>query len=189
MCGRYYIEIDEKDLQEICDEVERNTNQLPGQISFKMSGEIFPTDIVPVQTGVNKYEAMKWGFWGINNKPLINARSESVLEKPTFRQSMLDHRCLIPASGYYEWKKVGTEKQKYKFYLPNQPIYLAGCFRQEKDNPLCSFVIITKDAACGLEEIHPRMPVIIPEKHIADWFEVGMNVLNTAVDRLEFTAV
>jgi putative SOS response-associated peptidase YedK len=99
MCGRYYIEIDEKELQDIVDAVEKNIKEYPEQTTIKMSGEIFPTDIVPVQTGLNRYAAMKWGFVGFDGKPLINARSETALEKPMFRQAMLERRCLIPASG------------------------------------------------------------------------------------------
>ena len=111
MCGRYYIEIDERELRQIADEIEKKTKGPPGQMTLKAGGEVFPTDVVPVQTGINQYLPMKWGFVGFDGKPMINARSETALEKPMFRQSMLERRCLIPASGYYEWQKTGKAKR------------------------------------------------------------------------------
>jgi putative SOS response-associated peptidase YedK len=154
-------------------------------LSLKTEGEIFPGDTVPVQTGVDCYEPMKWGFAAFDGKLIINARSETAAEKPMFREAMLTRRCLIPASGYFEWKKDGKKKTKYAFHLPNSPLYLAGCFHQEKDSPLPVFVILTRDAVNGLEEIHDRMPVIIPEERIIDWFSSG-DVFSDAQTELEY---
>ena len=189
MCGRYYIEIDEKELRDIVDAVEKNIKEYPEQTTIKMSGEVFPTDIVPVQTGLNRYAAMKWGFIGFDGKPLINARSETALEKPMFRQAMLERRCLIPASGYYEWKKSGSRKIKHRIYLPGEPIYFAGCYRQEKDSPISNFVILTRQAAGGLETIHSRMPVIIPKMHADAWFGGEPGAMKYAVRELVYEAV
>jgi putative SOS response-associated peptidase YedK len=99
MCGRFYISIDEKVLKEIVEEIERNNPPQPEQLEIKFDGDIFPTDVAPVQTGVKKYRAMRWGFAGYDRKPIINARSETALTKPTFHESMLQRRCLIQASG------------------------------------------------------------------------------------------
>jgi len=123
MCGRYFIEISEKELQDIAREIEKKTKGVPEQITLclKASGDIFPTDIVPVQTGVDQYQPMKWGFVGFDGKPMINARSETALEKPMFQKAMLERRCLIPASGYYEWQKSGAKKVKHIFRLPSSP--------------------------------------------------------------------
>lgn len=189
MCGRYYIEIDEKELQDIVDAVEKNIKDSYEQPTIKFSGEIFPTDVVPVQTGLNQYAAMKWGFVGFNGKPLINARSETVLEKPAFRQAMLERRCLIPAGGYYEWQKSGNKKTKYRFYLPGEPLYFAGCYRQEQDSPIGNFVILTRQAAGGIEAIHHRMPVIIPKTHIETWLCEGPEAMDFAVRELLREAV
>lgn len=186
MCGRYYIEIDEKELQEICEEVQKNQQENARQLIIKFSGEIFPTDMVPVQTGINQYQAMKWGFSGFDGRPVINARSETALEKAMFKKPMLERRCLIPASGYYEWRK--CPKTKYQFYLPGSPIYLAGCYRQEKDNPLGSFVILTRQAASSIEEIHQRMPVIIPREHIGFWLE-SPSAIEYASEEIAYKAV
>jgi putative SOS response-associated peptidase YedK len=170
MCGRYYIEIDDRELQDICDAIARDKQDREEQLEIKLHGEIFPTDIVPVQTGPGKYQAMKWGFAGFDGKPVINARSETAMIKPMFRDSMQSRRCLIPASGYYEWSKGGGKKTKYRFYIPENPLYLAGCYRKEPGSPALSFVILTRDACGGAEAIHNRMPVILPRAGIEPWF-------------------
>lgn len=188
MCGRYYIEIDKSELEDICRQVQQNTQKEAEQLTFNMqSGEVFPTNIVPIRTGDSAYAAMKWGFTAYDGKLLINARSETALEKPTFKKSLLERRCLIPASGYYEWQKQGTVKQKYSFYMPDKkPIYMAGCYRQEEGNPISSFVILTKAASQSLREIHDRMPVIIPEDRIHAWLYDSPDVMNEAIEGLLF---
>ena len=146
MCGRYYIEIDEAELREIISEVEKKTEIYQGELNLKTSGEIFPTDIVPVQVGINEYLSMKWGFVAFNGRPVINARSETALSKPMFQENMLLRRCLIPASGYYEWQKSGSKKIKHQLYVPQSPIYFAGCYRQEENSAIFNFVILTQQA-------------------------------------------
>ena len=189
MCGRYYIEVDEKDLEDIVNEVEKKMRKYPEQLTLKTSGEIFPTDIVPVQVGVNEYLPMKWGFVGFNGKPVINARSETALDKPMFQKAMLERRCLIPASGYYEWQKIGSQKTKFKLYVPDSPLYLAGCYREEANSSLFNFVILTRQAGSGIENIHDRMPVIITHKHKEKWLYENPNALEYAVMDLEYEAV
>ena len=187
MCGRYYIEIDKEELEEICKQVQQN---IAGdeQLSFNMeSGEVFPTNIVPVRVGDSEYKAMKWGFTGFDGKPIINARSETATEKPTFKKPMQTGRCLIPASGYYEWQKVGTKKQKYSFLLPeNKTMYMAGCYRVEEGSSLYRFVILTRAASTILKEIHERMPVIIPVWKIHDWLDNGSDTMNHSIGDLAF---
>ena len=171
MCGRYYIEIDDRELQNICDAVQKKQQEeeTGEQLEIKLCGEIFPTDIVAAMTGLNEYRPMKWGFGGFDKKPLINARSETALTKPAFKESMYQRRCLIPASGYYEWKKDGNKKIKHQIHIPGQAMYFAGCYKKDKGEPLPRFVILTRAAAHGLEEIHERMPVIIPKKFTRSW--------------------
>lgn len=173
MCGRYYIEIDDKELAEICQAVVQQKQDESEQLEIKFSGEVFPTDIVPVITRQGRYLPMKWGFSGFDGRPVINARSETALTKPMFREPMLTQRCLIPASGYYEWKRADGKKIKHRIYIPGGPIYMAGCFRQEKGRPCASFVILTKAASGGAETIHDRMPVIIPKAHADGWLSGG----------------
>ena len=186
MCGRYYIEIDESELQDIVNEVEKKTGEYQGELNLKTSGEIFPTDIVPVQTGINEYWPMKWGFVGYNGKPVINARSETALQKPMFKLSMQDRRCLIPASGYYEWKKDGSKKTKCRIYSPGEPMYLAGCYRKDKDSNLFNFVVLTRPADYGIENIHDRMPVIVPQTHIKTCLYESPDVIEYVIQDLRY---
>jgi len=181
MCGRYYVEIDDEELRDICEAVREKQQEEDNQLEIKLSGEMFPTDIVPVQTGLGEYRPMVWGLRGFGKGPLINARSETVLIKQAFQESIVKRRCLIPASGYYEWKSDGNKKRKYKIYLSGKPIYLAGCYRQEKGEPLPRFVILTREAVHGLEEIHERMPVIIPKSRVKDWLYDSPDAMDEAL--------
>jgi len=189
MCGRYYIAIDEDELREIGDEAEAivaSIPTLPEPIAVKTQGEIFPTDVVPVKTGKNRIVPMKWGFISFDKKTIINARSETALQKPTFKKPMLENRCLIPASGYYEWRRGEEKKIKYQFYAPGRPVYFAGCYRREKGSPLCHFVILTRQAVNGLEKFHDRMPVIIPKELFNDWLYESPRAIDSAVIELAF---
>jgi len=191
MCGRYYVEIDDRELQDICDAVHKKHQEEENseQLEIKLYGEIFPTDIVPIIIGSNKYLPMKWGFSGYDKRPLINARSETALTKSTFQESMLSRRCLIPASGYYEWKKTGSQKIKHRIYIPGQPIYFAGCYRQEKDERLPRFVILTRAASHCLEEIHDRMPVILPKGYAREWLYDDPSAMDKALTELSVSVV
>ena len=178
MCGRYYIEMDDGELDEIVREAEKNVQAYTGtgQIMMKTRGEIFPTDIVPVLTAPGRIQAMQWGFTLSKGGPVINARCETVFEKTMFQQAMADKRCLIPASGYYEWASIpgSRKKEKYTFQAPGSVLYFAGCYRMEKTSPVSRFVILTRQAIGGAESIHDRMPVMVPGERIADWLKEGL---------------
>jgi putative SOS response-associated peptidase YedK len=201
MCGRYYIEVSDATLKEIAEEIMRKMAGSPGfeQLSLKLSGEVFPTDIVPVQTALGTYQPMRWGFSGFKaprstrgslGRPIINARSETVLEKPTFRNAVLEHRCLVPASGYYEWKKTGNSKTRYKLYIPGQPVYFAGCYRREPEPglefDLPRFVILTQAAASGIAMIHDRMPVAFSPDQAMLWLSEGNAALGQSLQELSY---
>ena len=175
MCGRYYIDLSLDALLRICEEVQRRQSQLQGceQLQIKFSGEVFPTDIVPVQTGMGSYQPMRWGFVGPNKRPVINARSETALEKPMFHTSMAKRRCLVPAAGYYEWKQAGGRKIKHRLFISSQPLFFAGCYRLEQGEAVPRFVILTQKAAPAITGIHDRMPVIIAPQHAERWLCQG----------------
>ena len=189
MCGRFYIEIDERELQDIVNAVKKNIQENPEQLTIKFSGEIFPTETVPVQTGSGRYLAMKWGFIAYNGRPVINARSETALEKPMFKQPMLERRCLVPASGYYEWLKEGNKKSKYQLFIPGSLLYFAGCWRQEKERGANTFMILTQPAAESIAFIHERMPVIIPHNQRDAWLNGSPDVMHDAVAELSYRRV
>lgn len=122
-------------------------------------------------------------FWGLvpswskdtkNSHHLINARAETIREKPSFRTAFHKRRCLIVANGYYEWQKL--ESGKHAFYIhrqDNQLFAFAGLWEhwQQEQNTLYSCSIITMEAAELLRPIHERMPVIIPQSHYHQWLD------------------
>jgi putative SOS response-associated peptidase YedK len=121
-------------------------------------------------------QLMRWGLipsWAkdaaIGNK-LINARSETVMEKPSFRAAFKYRRCLIPADGFYEWKKLERRKQPYYFYLHNHnPFAFAGLWESWNDILTCT--ILTTKANERVQPIHERMPVILHPKDYDRWLD------------------
>ncbi|MBC8310113.1 MAG: SOS response-associated peptidase, partial [Planctomycetes bacterium] len=112
----------------------------------------------------------------------FNARSETVSEKATFRNAW-NHgqRCVIPAVGYYEWKKEGQSKQPY-FIKPTQhaPMFLGGLYEPHRNGIPASCTIITHTASKVLSPIHPRTPTMIHPKDISKWLEGSEDLQTTS---------
>ena len=109
-------------------------------------------------------EFQRWGIPGWRGGLMINARAETVCEKPMFRRSMAAQRCVIPASGYYEWD---AGKHKYFFQVPGRPIYLAGIY-DNVDGTNC-YVVLTTAPNTSVEGIHDRMPLILSHDQVRPW--------------------
>ena len=178
MCGRYYLddEIRDERLSEQINQAMRIATKISAPM--KTSGDIRPTDIAPVIAPSRisrKMSAfpMQWGFNHPKRGMLVfNTRMETAPEKDLFVTSVDDRRCLIPASGYYEWKKLDrNKKERYAFYTENrEPLYLAGLYiRTSDEQRLPCFSILTQDADKSIKEIHPRMPVIVPYSRAEEW--------------------
>lgn len=178
MCGRYFIDLSDPELLAIAQELEKQKQASLPPLPFKTQGEIFPKDRVPIQTGKDLYQVMQWGFQAFDNRLIINARSETALDKALFAEAMRNHRCLIPASGYYEWQALQGKKQRFAFTPAQGPLFLAGCFRQEVDKPLPVFVILTREAEPAFSHIHKRMPVIIPRDRALSWLQEGLKAMS-----------
>jgi len=145
-----------------------------GSNTFR-TGEIFPGHSVPVLTASTKSDSMSvnifdWGFLNFSGDGLIiNARSESVTEKLTFKESFAERRCVIPSTGFYEWKPnpIGR-KTRCKFNLPTMAeVYMAGIWKIQDNKP--RFVLLTADANESVIEIHDRMPIIIERPLLKEW--------------------
>lgn len=174
MCGRYYIELDEQDIETLVN----ISKAIAAEEKAKAYGEICPSDTAYViacnRNMQQRLFPMKWGFPREDKKLLmINARSESALEKPAFAQSAKHRRCVIPASGYYEWghKDIQTgKKPKYAFTNPNDKlIFMAGLYMLDEKTRKPYYTILTRDAAPGIAMIHNRMPVILPRNKLDEW--------------------
>ena len=175
MCGRMYIEPEDPtgELHSILATL-RFKNEIEA-ISVKLSGEIFPSNIIPVIIEVQGSEQaavpMKWGFPRFDSKGLIiNARSETATIKPTFRQSAKNMRCIIPVSYYFEWQSKEKEKIKYSLRPSNGSLaYIAGLYKIDSHSGGQVFTVLTRQADDKISFIHNRMPVILPKQLIYEW--------------------
>ena len=124
-------------------------------------------------------ESLRWGFlapWAKDAKfAPINARSETVFTNAVFRGAIGARRCLVPASGWYEWQTVAGKKQPWRTVrLTDKPIFLAGIYSHAEPpdlGPVDTFALLTRDAAPEVAHIHDRMPVIVPEADAGDWLD------------------
>ena len=177
MCGRFAQECTIEEIQRYFDIDHVTCNPAPRH-------EIFPTqEVVTVimHNGETRLGLLHWGLiprWSKEKpkRPLINARMETLSQKPSFRESFRYRRCLVIADGYYEWKKkveTDSKKTKYFFQLPKrEPFAFAGLWDTwNKTHHSC--IIITKDAVDSIKEIHHRMPVILNRVAYREWLDPG----------------
>ncbi len=159
--------------------------------SLPLNGNIAPTNeiyIIRTESSSRILDSASWGIIAPWQKTMadarasqshaINARSESIHEKPTFRHAFRTSRCLIPATGYYEWAtSLGKYSPKQPFYISrkdNRPLSIAGIWstwQSEKGQVIQSAAIITREAVGELATIHSRMPVFMPESRWNDWLD------------------
>lgn len=120
------------------------------------AGDIVPSLVAPVMTA-GGWRAMRFGYQApYMKKALINARSETASQRAMFAPLLKTSRCLVAADAFYEWT---AEKEPFQFALPGKTMYLAGLYFEAE--PVPCFVILTREAAGRLAEVHPRMPVIL----------------------------
>lgn len=156
MCGRYYLDFDI---------LESENFDLKNSIIYETNFNITPQTKVPIFIE-NELTIATWGFFPDwiknqkNSKPLFNTRWETVQEKRTFKAAFKKHRCLVPISGWYEWKNVNDEKQPYFFYKQNELLKAAGLYWLRSSGDI-EFSIITKEAEDNLLTIHNRTPLIL----------------------------
>ena len=191
MCGRFFVATDDPELEDIIVQLEKESERMGRKLPPIRRGEVFPTNHVAALTGKGKnpYAQMQWGFKHFKGTGvIINARSESAGERPTFRKPLQEGRCLIPATYYYEWQTDGNKKTRNIMRDPKErKIYMAGLFRQEAEVDVPRFVILTRAAARQIQSIHDRMPVILDEAGREEWLSDSPdvdNVLRGAVDRI-----
>ncbi|MCB9774756.1 MAG: SOS response-associated peptidase [Nitrospiraceae bacterium] len=139
------------------------------------------------ESGQRECMELKWGLvpsWAkdpsIGNK-LINARGETVAEKPAFRKAFKQQRCLVWADGFYEWKEEGNIKQPYYVRFKDQRLFsFAGLWERWEKNeahPLETCTLITTAPNAVMEPIHHRMPVILSSKDYADWLDPSLQTI------------
>ena len=171
MCGRYYVDDDtareiEKLVRQVDEKMKRKTAPCKVEIAAK---DIHPTETAPILVFSGFGLECQWqkrGFPGFQRGQVIfNARCESAMEKPMFRDAVLHRRAVIPAAGFYEWDR---NKQKHTFYREGRaPLFMAGCYRKYEDGD--RFVILTTQANASMEPVHDRMPLILEREEAMDW--------------------
>lgn len=173
MCGRLVNIMPDEAMARLFDAVP--SNDLPQTERYN----ICPTNDLAVavsEDGVRRLRAMRWGFlphWykTVNDGPLlINARAETVATKPAFRDAVRQRRCLVPATGFYEWTKdaEGARLPWYIHLASDDAMVLAGIWQDwERDGAvISSLAIVTCAAGGGMEALHHRMPVLLARE---DW--------------------
>ncbi len=182
MCCRYWLE-ESNELKPIVDQMMKSSLVIKWYKSYaapiKSAGEIRPADLAPViamnRSGKKSVFPMKWGF--TEKTLLMNARVETAAAKPTFKEAWERHRCIIPASYYFEWEHITSNDGKKhtgdKYLIQpkgSQITWLCGLYRFEKDMPV--FTILTKEADEGIRFIHDRMPLIMPDHLVDEWIRL-----------------
>ncbi|KPJ92952.1 MAG: hypothetical protein AMJ53_08365 [Gammaproteobacteria bacterium SG8_11] len=175
MCGRFSLT---PKIEQVIEKL-----NIINSIEFEPSYNIAPSENIAVVRYIDSQRvisAMRWGlvpFWMKEfpkSNSLINARGETVAEKPSFRNAYKKRRCLIPADGFYEWQKIGEKKQPYYIQSKNKEIFtFAGLWEQwqGEDRTIESCAILTTHANDDMKPIHHRMPVIIDPENYQQWFE------------------
>ena len=181
MCGRYLF-YDHQELSERLTNVSLDTHFLE---QFRPTWNAAPSQTLPVLVADDdrvEVRGMHWGLIPKWTKPgqrpkvtPINARSETLAEKPMFRSLISSRRCIVPSNGFYEWKRVGSHKQPYLIEPADGNLMLfAGLFDVapgEGDEPIQSFTIITTRSNDAMADLHDRMPVILDSEGVDDWLD------------------
>lgn len=180
MCGRFTNKADRKQIES---EFEV---KIKSDIELFKSYNIAPSQYVGAvrlsKDNNKEFINLKWGlvpFWAKDESfasKLINARSETLSKKASYREAYKTRRCLIPASGFYEWEKTSSGKQPHYYYLREKEVFgFGGLWEEwldkESDELVESCTIITTEANELLEKIHNRMPVIINQTDYENWLD------------------
>ena len=176
MCGRFVITSAPAALRQLFGYLE--------QPNFPPRYNVAPTQPIPVvilQNGARHFRLMRWGLvpaWVKDPRKfslLINARAETVQEKPAFKNAIRRRRCLIPADGYYEWQASGERKRPHFIYRRDrQPIGLAGLAETwigPNGEELDTVAIVTAPASADLTKLHDRVPVTIAPGDFERWLD------------------
>ena len=182
MCGRYTLTRQAL----LVDELEASLGEAAHSVWWKPRFNVAPTQPAPVvilRDGARRIEMMRWGLvpsWG--GRPgarpplMINARKESLHDKPVFRDALAHRRCLVPADGFFEWKREGKRAPAQAMYIhprDHHTFAFAGLWTRTRtdDGELMSFTIVTGPPSELVAPIHDRMPVVLAPRSYAAWLD------------------
>jgi putative SOS response-associated peptidase YedK len=191
MCGRFVLITD-------LSVIARDFDVPDVSVVFSPSRNISPGRHIPVVTSSGHGKMLAsylWGlipFWAKDpsvGAKLINARAETVMQKPSFKNAFVKRRCLIPADGFYEWRKTENKKVPYLFALKSGlPFAFAGLYEKwmaPDHKPVETCTIITTAANEIVQPIHDRMPVIVPKDAQGIWLNTEGTDTSTLLDILK----
>ncbi len=195
MCGRFVATAPPS---ELADYFQAVLNESAADSEFEPSYNVAPTNsvhVVRAREGHREIDRMQWGLvpsWAKDPKigsKMINARAETATTKPAFRTAMKKRRCLVPATGFYEWRKVEGRRTKQPYYITRkdgEPVVFAGLWEAWKPQPrseaagdresaqpewLITCTLITTKPNAEMKEIHDRMPVLVPPSEWDRWLD------------------
>lgn len=187
MCGRFTYKYTWKEIHDRLSAFLGDIKAGRGVVEHPTRFNITPTQPVIVvlnDAEQNKAELMRWGLvpnWVKDPRDfplIINARAETILEKPSFRGALRHHRCIIPASGYYEWR-TDSEGKKQPYYITlkdGAPMAFASVkasWMGPDGEEIDSAAIVTVPASKDLQEVHHRMPVMLEGDQISNWLNMN----------------
>lgn len=194
MCGRYVLKATLKDLQKTYGAVPEGT------FSVEPNYNVAPSHHMPVifetpNNGKRIIRHHRWGlvpYWADSLKTgysMINARGESLSNKKSFQKSFKSQRCIVPASGFYEWKTTATGKFPHFIQRKQSELMHFGGLWESWNDPnsgevVYSYTIITTEANKPIGEIHDRMPVMLEENEFDIWLDTdfqGIKMLNDLI--------
>jgi putative SOS response-associated peptidase YedK len=199
MCGRYVLIKTLEDINDFLNAVDSGKYRQPGkqgEFEFGPNYNVAPTHVMPVANinteGQIVLEPMHWGFMGWEPKPgtkpflPINTRDDSVAKKPMWKKAFMQKRCIVPASGFYEWAGKKGSKTPHFIYPTKEPLFgFAGIYSDlSPEENLKSYSIITTSPNSVMESIHDRMPVILHKSEFGDWLNPGNKDPNYLTDFL-----
>ena len=191
MCGRYYIDIAKDELSFVNNFTE---------IKYEQNFNVAPQNQAPCIID-NKLVIANWGYFPewlknqTNPRPLFNTRYESLLEKKTFTSAFKNSRCLIPISGWYEWKEEDGLKQPYYFFDTSRSLLFAAGLYWNRSSGDIETSIITREAVSSLQTIHNRSPLLLSEDQRELWVsdlsseEIYTQILDYSYANIEFHKV
>jgi putative SOS response-associated peptidase YedK len=184
MCARYTVT--EKEVKKIAKRFK--VEKIQEEFDFKPRFNVCPTQTAPaitVQSGQRYLANFYFGLvpvWAKDMKiggKLCQARSDTILERPSYKKPFLEKRCLIPVNGYYEWQEIeGENSRPHYFYRDDDDLFAIGgiwsVWKDPEGKDVYSYAIITADADNGVNSIHHRMPLIVPDKLHDAWLDPNL---------------
>jgi putative SOS response-associated peptidase YedK len=193
MCGRYRLSRRKQIIEEHFDSIS-------GEEDWTPRYNVAPTQPIPIirqnpKEPVRELSLVRWGLipsWAKDSSGaalMINARSETASTKPAFRDALINRRCLVPADGFYEWKKTGKTKQPYCFEINDGALFaFAGIWERWRDpsgNWIKTCAILTTTPNAVTSAVHDRMPVILDPGDYDLWLDPGMKNVGAVSELLK----